>query len=69
MEAAKVSREDVIEAARRIDGLVKQTPLMPDEIEGTRVWLKCECLQTGGAFKLRGAYAAITALTRSSARA
>ena len=22
---------------------------------GTRVWLKCECLQTGGAFKLRGA--------------
>ncbi len=22
---------------------------------GTRIWLKCECLQTGGAFKLRGA--------------
>jgi threonine dehydratase len=24
-------------------------------VDGTRVWLKCECLQTGGAFKLRGA--------------
>ena len=24
-------------------------------IDGNRVWLKCECLQTGGAFKLRGA--------------
>ena len=25
------------------------------EVAGDRVWLKCECLQTGGAFKLRGA--------------
>ena len=25
------------------------------EIGGVRAWLKCECLQTGGAFKLRGA--------------
>jgi threonine dehydratase len=24
-------------------------------VNGTRVWLKCECLQTGHAFKLRGA--------------
>ena len=28
---------------------------MESEIEGVRIWLKCECLQTGGAFKLRGA--------------
>jgi threonine dehydratase len=28
---------------------------METDIAGTRVWLKCECLQTGGAFKLRGA--------------
>lgn len=28
---------------------------MESEIAGTRIWLKCECLQTGGAFKLRGA--------------
>jgi threonine dehydratase len=45
----------VVDAARRIDGLVERTPLLESEIAGTRVWLKCECLQTGGAFKLRGA--------------
>jgi threonine dehydratase len=31
------------------------TPLIESEIDGARIWLKCECLQTGGAFKLRGA--------------
>jgi threonine dehydratase len=45
----------VIEAAERISGLVERTPLLESEIGGIRVWLKCECLQTGGAFKLRGA--------------
>jgi threonine dehydratase len=35
--------------------LVEVTPLIESEIDGTRIWLKCECLQTGGAFKLRGA--------------
>jgi threonine dehydratase len=45
----------VLAAAARIRGLVEQTPLIETEIAGSRVWLKCECLQTGGAFKLRGA--------------
>jgi threonine dehydratase len=35
--------------------LVERTPLIESEVEGARLWLKCECLQTGGAFKLRGA--------------
>jgi threonine dehydratase len=52
---AEVTRDDVFAARRRIDGLVEKTPLIESEIAGTRVWLKCECLQTGGAFKLRGA--------------
>ena len=34
---------------------MQRTPLIESEVDGTRVWLKCECLQTGGAFKLRGA--------------
>ena len=55
VEADQVTRDDVIEAQRRIDGLVARTPLIETEIRDTRVWLKCECLQTGGAFKLRGA--------------
>jgi threonine dehydratase len=50
-----VGRDDVVAAAERIGGLVEKTPLIESEIGGTRVWLKCECLQTGGAFKLRGA--------------
>jgi threonine dehydratase len=50
-----VNRSDIVEAARRIAGCVDQTPLVAGEVAGTRIWLKCECLQTGGAFKLRGA--------------
>ena len=48
-------REDVVEAAARIAGFVERTPLIESEIAGVKIWLKCECLQTGGAFKLRGA--------------
>lgn len=51
----KPSREDVLEAAGRIAGAVVQTPLVASSIHGRALWLKCECLQTGGAFKLRGA--------------
>jgi threonine dehydratase len=50
-----VTHEDVVAAAQRIAGLVERTPLIESEVAGARVWLKCECLQTGGAFKLRGA--------------
>ena len=45
----------MVEAARRIEGLVERTPLIESEVAGQRIWLKCECLQTGGSFKLRGA--------------
>jgi threonine dehydratase len=45
----------VLAAEKRIAGLVERTPLIESEVGGNRIWLKCECLQTGGAFKLRGA--------------
>ena len=48
-------RDDVLAAAERIAGQVFETPLREAEIRGERVLLKCENLQTGGAFKLRGA--------------
>jgi threonine dehydratase len=51
----QLARSDVVEAAERIGGRVERTPLLESRIFGNRVWLKCECLQTGGAFKLRGA--------------
>lgn len=50
-----MNRTDVVAAAARIAGAVIRTPLIESSIGGRRVWLKCECLQTGGAFKLRGA--------------
>lgn len=51
----QMSRQDVLDAARRIGRLVERTPLVETAVGGHGVWLKCECLQTGGAFKLRGA--------------
>lgn len=51
----QVTRDDVLAAAERISGAVERTPLIVAEIRGKPVWLKCECLQTGGSFKLRGA--------------
>ncbi len=45
----------VVDAAARITGSVVRTELREAWIDGHRLWLKCECLQTGGAFKLRGA--------------
>ena len=42
-------------AAKRLEGHVTATPLLPLEWEGNRVWVKAECLQQGGSFKLRGA--------------
>ena len=51
----QVTRDDVLAAAKRISGAVERTPLVEAEIRGNRAWLKCESLQTGGSFKLRGA--------------
>jgi threonine dehydratase len=52
---ALVDREDVLDAAERLKAEVERTPLIDTTIGGLSVHLKCECLQTGGAFKLRGA--------------
>jgi threonine dehydratase len=51
----QVTRNEILAAAERIRGEVERTPLIEAKIRGSRVWLKCECLQTGGSFKLRGA--------------
>jgi threonine dehydratase len=54
-DCPQVTHDDVLAAAERISGAVERTPLIEAEIRGARVWLKCESLQTGGSFKLRGA--------------
>lgn len=49
------TRADVFAAASRISGLVERTPLRRLRFQDHELWLKCESLQTGGSFKLRGA--------------
>jgi threonine dehydratase len=50
-----VTRQDVLDAQRRIGGRVRRTPLLrPSETDA--VWLKCEWLQHCGVFKTRGAF-------------
>jgi threonine dehydratase len=58
--------DDIRVAAERIHGVAVRTPLLRcdalDEATGAKVWVKAECLQRGGAFKMRGAANAIAAL-------
>jgi threonine dehydratase len=53
-------------AATRMEGRVRLTPLLSspllDAVAGRRVLVKAECLQHTGAFKARGAWAAVSAL-------
>ena len=58
-----VNRQDVVDAKVRIGELVEQTPLIESSINGRKVWLKCESLQPGHAFKLRGATNRLLQLT------
>ena len=55
-EAKTVSRAGVLAAMERVADTVVRTPLLPVPDGDGRVWIKCESLQLGGAFKLRGAY-------------
>jgi threonine dehydratase len=54
-----VTFEDIQAASERIRPLAKRTPVMRsrgfDELAGFTAFFKCENLQTGGAFKIRGA--------------
>jgi len=55
----EVTPELIRGAAERIHAMVRRTPLMTsrgfDEAAGVRTLFKCENLQRGGAFKIRGA--------------
>ena len=57
------TRQDVLTAARRIDGKVRRTPLTTHRIGGAEVRIKWENRQIGGAFKLRGASNRLLALS------
>jgi threonine dehydratase len=52
--------EEIRRARERIGDDVMRTPLVPFGTDG-RIWLKLECLQPIGCFKLRGALSAVRA--------
>lgn len=59
MDGQVPDAEDVMAAARRLEGKVIRTPVLRsdalDEIAGARLFFKCENLQFTGSFKIRGA--------------
>jgi threonine dehydratase len=67
--AAGVTLEDLRAAARTLEGVAVRTPLIGvpalADRAGVPVALKCEQLQPVGAFKIRGAYNAISRVARS----
>ena len=60
------SADDIEQARRRLDGIVKSTPLIRsatlERMLAAEVYLKPENLQKTGSFKIRGAYNRIAAL-------
>jgi len=68
--AASVTFEDVRAAAERLEGVAKRTPVVTsrtlDDMVGASVVLKCESLQRVGAFKIRGAYNAMSRLDKDA---
>ncbi len=51
--------EDIVAAADRLDGVARETPVLThaalDEMSGGTLFVKAECLQVTGSFKIRGA--------------
>ena len=65
--SVKVTIEDVRSAAARLDGVAVRTKLIENDIlnarTGGRIFVKPECLQRTGSFKIRGAYNCISRLS------
>ena len=62
----------MLDAARRLHGVARVTPLLEAEglnaLAGRRVLVKAECLQRTGSFKFRGAYNKIAGLPEADRR-
>jgi threonine dehydratase len=62
-----VSLNEIRAAAERLNGIINPTPIIADErlstAVGAKAYLKAECLQRAGSFKLRGAYNTISQLS------
>ena len=67
-DAGLVSADDILAAARGLEGVTVRTPLLAASWLAERlnadVRVKCENLQQAGAFKIRGAYTALARLSQ-----
>lgn len=61
------SHEGTVSAAARIAAILPPTPLLPVEIAGVSLWVKAECLQPIGAFKIRGGWNRLSTLSPEEA--
>ena len=69
MEDRLVTLDEIRAARERIKAVAKVTPLVDvSSVAGRPLWLKCESLQPGGAFKIRGAYNMVAQLTDDERR-
>src|SRR5919109_3514549 len=63
-----VSFDDIARAHERIKGEAKRTPVLTsntvDALTGAKVFFKCENFQRMGAFKFRGAFNALSQLSK-----
>lgn len=61
-----ITLDDIRAAHAALRGIIIETPLLPDERLSQElnasVWLKAECTQRSGSFKIRGAYTMISRL-------
>src|SRR5262245_20342019 len=68
-EMKLVTVDEIREARERIRPIARTTPLVDvSDIAGRPLWLKCESLQPGGAFKIRGAYNMVARLSDDERR-
>lgn len=62
-----VTISEIQETRKVLEGIINPTPIIPDQrltnILGAKSFLKAECLQRAGSFKVRGAYNKISKLT------
>jgi threonine dehydratase len=62
-----VTYDDIVDAAKQIEGVARRTPIMTsrtlDERLEARLYVKCESFQRSGAFKFRGAYNVLSRFT------
>ena len=63
--------EDIVSAQKLLAGTVRKTPLQTSRtfsgLAGTNLFLKLECLQVTGSFKVRGAFVKISRLSNKQA--